>query len=221
MGSKNGKYDFATVGSVTHRTINETLPTWSSDLNGSVINRKLPMSPGVHRQIETNQVERFSLVWLDTEVYRRPSNIDMEIKLKNLIDYVRLFDRVDLCERYIKQIGKYNNNLQIPKESLLVVISTTLGPTLIPYIHDLSQVKSIYVYGKAKSLAKDHQRRLMKFTKVSEFVSFFFRSHSMNQPVFLLFFLAQRHFFIISNFDWSNITRSERSLTSSFSSKDF
>ena len=130
----------------------------------------IPIHAPIPRPIDTTDGERVSLVWLDAEVYRRASHVDMEVKLKNLVGYVRLFDRVDSCERYIKHIGKYNNNLHVPKEGLLVLISTTLASTLIPHLHDLSQVKFIYVYGKAKSLSKDHQRRLMKYPKVSEIV---------------------------------------------------
>jgi hypothetical protein len=59
-----------------------------------------------------------------------------------------------------------NNNENMRKEKLLVVISSTLAPTIIPHLHDLSQVKYIYVFGKAKTISKAHQEWLRKFNKV-------------------------------------------------------
>lgn len=173
MGSKNGKYDIEHGDSV--RNHNESLPTYGSELNGSILNKKLRKDEAslpkcIHRDIVMDSLPRnndnASLVWLDTDLHRRTSNIDTEIKLKNLVHYIRVFDRVDSCEKYIKQIGKMNNSDYIRKEKLLVVISTTLAPTIIPHLHDLLQVKYIYIYGKEKTISKAHQEWLRKYNKV-------------------------------------------------------
>lgn len=170
MGLKNGKYD------IEHGNYNQTLPsTYGSELNGSIVNKKLRKDEAsipkcLHRNniMDTlpRNTDNLSLVWLDTDLYNRTSNIDTEVKLKNLINYTRVFDRVDMCERYIKQIGRMNNSDYIRKEKLLVIISTTLAPTIIPHLHDLLQVKYIYIYGKAKTISKAHQEWLRKYNKV-------------------------------------------------------
>jgi hypothetical protein len=174
MGSKNGKYDFENQNSPND--LNETLPALPLDLNRSVIKKKSESSVPkcIHRDvlIDSTNTENLSLVWLDTHVRERASNIDTEIKLKNVIQYIRVFNRVEECEKYIKQIGKLNNNEHIKKERLLIVISTTLAPTIIPHLHDLPQVKFIYIFGKAKTISKAHQDWLRKFNKVNPKLNF-------------------------------------------------
>ena len=59
-----------------------------------------------------------------------------------------------------------NNNGTIRKEKLFVIISTTLAPTIIPHLHELSQVKYIYIFGKSKSISRAHQEWLRRFNKV-------------------------------------------------------
>jgi len=173
MGLKNGKYNFE--HGTSPQGLNETLPASPADLNESLASKRSRKTDAclpkcIHRDVlidsyPTN-TDNLSLVWLDTDLHQRASNIDTEIKLKNVVHYIRVFDRVDACERYIKQIGRMNNNENMRKEKLLVVISTTLAPTIIPHLHDLSQVKYIYVFGKAKTISKAHQEWLRKFNKV-------------------------------------------------------
>ncbi|CAF2934322.1 unnamed protein product [Rotaria sp. Silwood2] len=173
MGSKNGKYDFE--HGISSQNYDETLPSFSSELNGSIATKKsrkdiTSIPTCIHQDIlidtSTTNIDNLSLVWLDTDIHQRPSNVDVEVKLKNLINYVRVFDRVDACERYIKQIGRMNNNNHTRQEKLLVIISTTLAPTLIPHLHDLSQVKYIYIFGKSKSISRAHEQWLRKNNKV-------------------------------------------------------
>jgi len=173
MGSKSGKYDIEHGNSL--RNDNQALPIPLSELNGSMLNKKTRKDEAalptcIHRDILRDSlpanIDILSLVWLDADIHRRASNIDTEVKLKNLIHYIRVFDRVDVCEKYIKQIGRMNNSDYIRKEKLFVIISTTLAPTIIPHLHDLSQVKYIYVYGKSKTIAKAHQEWLRKYNKV-------------------------------------------------------
>ena len=170
MGSKNGKYDCEKGSSPAGR--NESLPSWTSAADGPTTNKQskkeLAAVPTcVHRdELVDRSVDRLSVIWLDTDVHQHVTNIDMEVKLKNVISYVRLFDRVDACEKYIKQIGAMNAGAHTCQEKLLLIISTALAPTIIPHLHDLPQVKFIYIFGKSKSLAKLHVLALTKYTKV-------------------------------------------------------
>lgn len=170
MGSKNGKYDIEQANSLPN--FHPTLPQNSTDGKSTKKSRKSEVIPPkcLHHDSlldpYTTHPENLSLVWLDANVYHRSSNVDTEIKLKNVIDYIRVFDRVDACERYIKQIGRLNNNPYTRKEKLLVIISTALAPTLIPHLHDLPQVQWIYIFGKAKTIAKGHEEWLKKYPKV-------------------------------------------------------
>lgn len=171
MGMRNGKYDFQ------HTHSAPSLPIDGSEISSSILDRKarsnqVSLPKCLHRTDLNDslaiQNENITLVWLDTNVHQRPSNIDTEVKLRNLIDYIRIFDRVDACEKYIKQIGKMNNqNPHGKKENILVVISTILAPTIIPHLHELAQVKWIYIYGRSKTISRAHQDWLRQYTKVN------------------------------------------------------
>ena len=166
MGMKNGKYDFQQSNS---------LPINDSEISHSIYDKRTQQSEASlpkclhHRALnDSHRNENVTVVWLDTYIHERLSNIDTEVKLKNLFHYVRIFDRVDQCEKFIKQIGKMNNNHNnMKKDTLLVIISTNLAPTLTPHLHDLSQVKFIYVYGKSRTISRAHQTWLQKYNKVN------------------------------------------------------
>jgi hypothetical protein len=161
MGSTNGKYSVEYGNSVQNR--NKTLP--SSPLNSNISKKEKRSLPTIIRRnllidsLLPNK-DNLTLVWLDTEINNQASNIDIQIKLKNLINYLRIFDEINSFERYIEQIGQMN------KEQLFVIISTTLSLTIIPYLHNLSQIKYIYIYGKEKIDTKINQQLIIKYPKV-------------------------------------------------------
>jgi hypothetical protein len=149
MGSKSGKYTVENGNSVQSR--NKILSSFSSNVNESIPSEKLSKEDAslpiiVHQNFLT-----------DTEIYDQPTNIDTQIKLKNLINYLRIFDQIDACEQYI---SKMNN------DKLLIIVSTTLALTFIPHSHDCPQIKSIYIYGKSKIDTNVSERLLTKYAKV-------------------------------------------------------
>lgn len=211
MGSRNGKYDFEHANSMPN--LHPTIPHTSTDPKLTKKSRPsdnpLPLRCLHHDRLvdrSTTHADNLSLVWLDSQLYQRTSNIDTEIKLKNVVEYIRVFDRVDACERYIKQIGRLNNNEYMRKEKLLVIISTALAPTLTPHLHDLSQVQAIYVFGKAKTISKAHQEWLSKYPKVNSL-----HSSSSFDDTFSL--LGQRCVYLFSNIDCTNFSRSNLRLS--------
>jgi hypothetical protein len=153
MGSKSGKYTIENGSSTRSRT--KILSSFSSNGHESI-------PTIVHQNTLSQNVNNLTLIWLDTEINNRSSNIDTQIKLKNLINSLRIFDEIDEFEKYIKQIGKTN------KDKLLVIISTTLALTIIPHLHDRPQVKYIYIHGKTKLDTKVGQQLLEKYPKVSK-----------------------------------------------------
>lgn len=176
MGSKNGKYVFES-GDVLLPLKRSCLPSLTSenDENLSQRNsRRISQSRPrfVHqeslRDPMDDENERLSIVWLDQNVFYTKVYIDTEIKLKNLISYVRIFDRLDVCERYIKQIGKLNNICDASsREMIFFIISSELAPTIVPYLDELSQIKYIYVFTRNRPLLKNHQINLSRFRKVN------------------------------------------------------
>ncbi|CAF0967116.1 unnamed protein product [Rotaria sordida] len=111
-------------------------------------------------------MDNLTLVWLDTEMNNRSENIDIQIRLKNVINYLRIFDQVEACEQYIERVGEINTINKINEEKLLLVISSTLPLTIISHVRDLPQVKDIYIYRKSKTHDTTIQEFLKNYTKV-------------------------------------------------------
>ncbi|CAF3035445.1 unnamed protein product [Rotaria sp. Silwood2] len=173
MGSKSGKYEIDHDNFIQFE--DETLSAFSSSSNGSIASERLRkeeafLSTFVHsnfsNDILSSKMDNLTLVWLDTEMNNRPDSIDTQIRLKNVINYLRIFDQVDACERYIKRIGEMNNINKINEEKLLLVISTTVPFPIISYFHGFTQVKDIYIYGKSKTNSSVIQQFVKNHCKV-------------------------------------------------------
>lgn len=156
MGSTGGKYTFE-CGTNDH-TKNTNLPTVGYSSNRSKrANASIPIF--LHR----NQLKpslSLTIIWLDTQINNQLTNIDMQIKLKNLSTYFRTYDRINSFEQYIESIDFSDD------EELFLIISTTVALTLIPQIASNPQIKYIYIYGQSKIDPNTKQLLLKTYPKV-------------------------------------------------------
>jgi hypothetical protein len=162
MGSTSGKYNMTDENSAQNRRT--TIPSISLKITKSK-NEKKSLPKCIHQDILMDSLssnkDNFTIVWIDTEIHHQSSNIDIQIKLKNLIHYLRIFDELTAFEHYIKKIN------QINQEKLFVIISTPLALSMIPHLHHLSSIKYIYIYGKAEIDGKIKEKLLKTYPKVS------------------------------------------------------
>jgi hypothetical protein len=107
-------------------------------------------------QMSTNDknLEIFSLIWLDENVNVKDTR-DTEQKLRSIINHLKKFQDVKQCQQYIEQRSK--------KDRLILIVSGQLGREIVPSIHNLRQVMSIYVYCMDK---KNTREWACKFAKV-------------------------------------------------------
>jgi hypothetical protein len=82
-------------------------------------------------------VETFSVTWLDSSV-NDPENIEIQEKLRLHINCVKVFEKLDECQKYIEKIS--------PNDRTIFVVSGTFGQTIVPCIHNYCQISSIYVF---------------------------------------------------------------------------
>ncbi|CAF1316803.1 unnamed protein product [Rotaria sordida] len=85
-----------------------------------------------HRNLET-----FTLIWCDADVDRTKENQHTQSTLRSTINYLKVFDNIDISEEYIKQN---------PDNKIVLIVSGKMGEQLVPHIHDLKQIHTIYVY---------------------------------------------------------------------------
>ena len=94
---------------------------------------------------EKENLEIDCLVWLDVSVNSTAENLQVQQQLRLLINNLVTFENVSNCFQYIRNISKQNR--------LILIVSGRLGREIVPRIHRLRQVVSIYVYcfDKAKN----------------------------------------------------------------------
>ncbi|CAF1113659.1 unnamed protein product [Adineta steineri] len=111
-----------------------------------------------YTNIDDKSLEIFSLIWLDANVDVKGTR-ETEVKLRSIINHIKKFQDVKQCQHYIEQTSQ--------KDRLVIIVSGRLGQEIVPYIHQLRQVISIYVYCMDK---KNNEQWALKFTKVKSVV---------------------------------------------------
>ncbi|CAF3648134.1 unnamed protein product [Rotaria socialis] len=87
-----------------------------------------------HLNDQTKNLEDCIIVWLDLQFCAKPHYID---KLRGVVNYLRIFDNTDICMQYISAIKQ---------EQVFLIISGRTGKHIIPLVHHLSQLNSIYIF---------------------------------------------------------------------------
>lgn len=64
-------------------------------------------------------------------------NSDMEFELRQLINYIRIFEKEQHCLTYIRSN---------PKEKIFLILSDLISEKFIPKIHHLDQIQFIYIF---------------------------------------------------------------------------
>jgi virulence-associated protein VapD len=103
-----------------------------------------------------HNLETFSLVWLDGSVNTSEENVNVQQQLRTLINHLKTFENADECVQYIRSVSKQNR--------IVLIVSGRLGREIVPRIHRLRQVSSIYVYCMDKQA---NEQWANKFQKVN------------------------------------------------------
>ncbi|CAF4959412.1 unnamed protein product, partial [Rotaria sp. Silwood1] len=104
------------------------------------------------------RLEIFCLIWLDTNANATEIR-DTEQRLRSIINHLKKFKDVEQCQKYIEERSQ--------KDRLVMIVSGQLGREIVPVIHQLRQVISIYVYCFDK---KRNEKWACKFAKVKAVV---------------------------------------------------
>ena len=92
---------------------------------------------------QKQNLETYSLIWLDTAVNTSQENILAQQQLRTSINYLLIFEDEDECEEYIRSTPK--------QDRIIFIVSGQLGQKIVPRTHQLQQVFSIYVYCSDKT----------------------------------------------------------------------
>ena len=89
-------------------------------------------------EISDENLETFSMFWLDAQVNTTEDNRNTQLKLREIINHLKTFDDQGECHQRILSLSQ--------EDRLVLIVSGRCGRQLVPQIHHLRQVSSIYVY---------------------------------------------------------------------------
>jgi len=98
--------------------------------------------------------ETYSLIWLDASI-NSEENLAAQEKFRSSINYLQTFDELNECKKYILSVSS--------GDRIVLIISGYFGQQLIPEIHHLRQISSIYMYCTNKEF---HQQWSIQYNKV-------------------------------------------------------
>ena len=110
-------------------------------------------SSDVEEHIET----RF-IYWLDAEVNKSDHNKIVQKQLRAVSKDLQIFDDQNQCQQTIESCNE--------QDQIILIVSGRMGREIVPKIHRLQQILSIYVYCQDKLL---HEEWTKHFFKVINF----------------------------------------------------
>ncbi|CAF2656005.1 unnamed protein product [Rotaria sp. Silwood2] len=110
--------------------------------SSNTLNRKSEDSNCVpkrdHRADANNIVQNFLLIWLDAKIDESSDDYLNSIKqLREIVNTIEIFRDTDECIDYISELQN---------EKSFLIISGTLCQTIVPLIHNMPQLYSIYIF---------------------------------------------------------------------------
>lgn len=118
-------------------------------------------------------LEIFSLIWLDLSTNDIHENIDIQQQLRTIINYLKLFDDIDDCEQYIRSLSN--------DDRIVLLINEKFALDFISRIHELRQIIAIYIYSTD---INDNSEEMNQYKKVRHFILYF--SFFLLRKIFLI-----------------------------------
>ncbi|CAF1465486.1 unnamed protein product, partial [Didymodactylos carnosus] len=107
------------------------------------------------------------LLWLDPSVNETEENIEVQQKLREVINELKTFEDKEECEKHIRAIRD--------DQKIVLIVSERFAGEIVPRIEHLPQLFSIYVYCYDKNLAnewtKHHSEMKAATVQLDELVS--------------------------------------------------
>jgi len=95
-----------------------------------------------------------SIVWLDTSVSSKQENFNAQEMLRTSMNHLKAYTVANECENYIRSVPQSHR--------IIFIVDSQLGQSIVPRIHQLRQVTSIFVY----CMNKNNQQWTKTYKKV-------------------------------------------------------
>ncbi|CAF0791314.1 unnamed protein product [Adineta steineri] len=99
-----------------------------------------------NRCINMQRVQNFLLIWLDNNINNNNADCNNTIKqLKRVVNNVNTFTDCNQCIEFIQTITK---------NKICMIVSGSLGKHIMPHIHDMCQVDTIFIFSRHRRWRK-------------------------------------------------------------------
>ncbi|CAF3600309.1 unnamed protein product [Rotaria sp. Silwood1] len=112
----------------------KTLPVISKDVTASSLYTTVKLSP---------IVQNFRLIWLDANINRSNPNCCKTLtRLRRVVSSIDTFTAIDPCVNFLKNVRD---------EKAFMVVSGSLGQSVMPIVHSMAQLDSIFIFCSNKA----------------------------------------------------------------------
>ena len=115
------------------------------------------------RQRNNEQLEIFCIIWLDDNSQASDYR-ETEQHLRSIINRLKRFRDIGECEKFIKE--------RSTDERIILITSGRLGRKIVPTIHAIRQVISVYIYCMDEAGNKEWSKTYTKVRKTTTEHSF-------------------------------------------------
>lgn len=105
---------------------------------------------------QDENLEIYSLIWLDTSVNQSQENIQAQKELRASINHLITFENDEQCLQYIESVPK--------DDRIILIVSGRLGQIIVPKIVKYRQIVFIYVYCMKKTVNEQWAKQFYKVT---------------------------------------------------------
>ncbi|CAF1242881.1 unnamed protein product [Rotaria sp. Silwood1] len=116
------------------------------------------------------------MIWLDDNVNDKGFQ-DAKQKLDSITSHLEKFQDVTQCQKYIEEQSQYDR--------LVIIVNGRLGEVIVPSIHGLQQIKSIYVYcmdiKRNKQWTCKYEKVKAVIVEIDELISLIMTDHNILQ----------------------------------------
>lgn len=145
------------ISGVTHQNIKRNIVCYfhTTLITRNFIAVTMGLTTSNAAKLADENLESLSLIWLDANVNSSSENIDVQKRLRSVINYLKTFHDAAECENYIRSVPD--------GDRVLFIVSGRLGREMVPRIYKLRQVLAIYVFCNDKS---KHEQWTQHYAKV-------------------------------------------------------
>ncbi|CAF4345833.1 unnamed protein product, partial [Rotaria sp. Silwood2] len=136
------------------------------------------VSEDVHKSAVIIGDDISCIIWLDANVNTNERR-SAEQKLASIVKHFEKFQDKEQCQKYIEE--------QSEKDRLVMIVSGQLGKEIVPSVHNLQQVMSIYVYCMNKEINEQWACRFVKVkcvvVQLDELISRIMTDHNIQKTM--------------------------------------